>query len=52
MNIRRLTSALLHIIRRVVRGRRLARRTPGSARGKILIAPDFDAPLPKDAGFD
>jgi len=25
---------------------------PGSARGQILIAPDFDAPLPKDAGFD
>jgi prevent-host-death family protein len=25
-----------------------ARRTPGSARGKIRIAPDFDAPLPED----
>ncbi len=24
------------------------RRTPGSARGKIWMAPDFDAPLPND----
>jgi prevent-host-death family protein len=24
------------------------RRTPGTARGKISISPDFDAPLPKD----
>ncbi len=23
------------------------RRTPGSARGKLTIAPDFDAPLPE-----
>lgn len=27
---------------------RLDRRTPGSARGKISVAPDFDAPLPKE----
>lgn len=25
-----------------------AKRTPGSARGKIWVAPDFDAPLPED----
>ncbi len=25
-----------------------ARRTPGSARGKIRVAEDFDAPLPED----
>lgn len=25
-----------------------ARRTPGSARGKIVLAEDFDAPLPED----
>ena len=25
-----------------------ARRTPGSARGRIWVAPDFDAPLPED----
>jgi len=25
-----------------------ARRVPGSAAGKIVIAPDFDAPLPDD----
>ena len=24
------------------------KRTPGSARGKIWMAPDFDAPLPHD----
>nr|HID14694.1 type II toxin-antitoxin system Phd/YefM family antitoxin [Anaerolineae bacterium] len=24
------------------------KRTPGSARGKIWVAPDFDAPLPDD----
>lgn len=24
------------------------RRVPGSAKGKIWIAPDFDAPLPKE----
>jgi len=24
------------------------RRTPGSARGKLTIAPDFDAPLPEE----
>jgi len=23
------------------------RRTPGSARGKVTVAPDFDAPLPE-----
>jgi prevent-host-death family protein len=29
-------------------------RVPGSAAGKIIIAPDFDAPLPDDilAGFE
>ncbi len=26
----------------------LAVRTPGSARGKIWMAPDFDAPLPDE----
>ncbi|MCK4410871.1 type II toxin-antitoxin system Phd/YefM family antitoxin [Candidatus Bipolaricaulota bacterium] len=25
---------------------RLARRSPGSAKGKVMIASDFDAPLP------
>ncbi|MBI5478530.1 MAG: type II toxin-antitoxin system prevent-host-death family antitoxin [Deltaproteobacteria bacterium] len=31
-----------------------ARRTPGSARGRIRVADDFDAPLPPDvqATFD
>ena len=24
------------------------RRVPGSAAGKVIIAPDFDAPLPED----
>ena len=24
-------------------------RTPGSARGRIWVAPDFDAPLPEDS---
>jgi prevent-host-death family protein len=28
--------------------RDLSTRTPGSARGKIWMAPDFDAPLPDD----
>jgi len=34
--------------------RQTARRKPGSARGKIWIARDFDAPLPDDvlADFD
>ena len=27
---------------------RPVRRTPGSARGKLEVAPDFDAPLPDD----
>jgi len=27
---------------------KLPQRTPGSAKGKIWIAPDFDAPLPDD----
>lgn len=27
---------------------RAGRRIPGSARGRIVVAPDFDAPLPKD----
>jgi prevent-host-death family protein len=26
---------------------RQATRSPGTARGKIVVAPDFDAPLPK-----
>ena len=31
-----------------------AERVPGSARGKIVIAPDFDDPLPKEIleGFE
>ncbi len=30
------------------------RRVPGSAAGKVIIAPDFDAPLPEDVleGFE
>ncbi|MGH2499289.1 MAG: type II toxin-antitoxin system Phd/YefM family antitoxin [Candidatus Limnocylindria bacterium] len=27
---------------------RVDRRVPGTARGRITVAPDFDAPLPKD----
>ncbi len=27
---------------------RPAQRTPGSARGQVWMAPDFDAPLPED----
>lgn len=27
---------------------RLARRVPGSAKGKVTIAPDFDDPLPEE----
>ena len=27
---------------------KLSKRTPGSARGKVRVAPDFDAPLPDD----
>ncbi len=27
---------------------RVDRRTPGTARGKIVVANDFDAPLPKE----
>ena len=27
---------------------RTDRRTPGTARGRIVVSPDFDAPLPKD----
>ncbi|MCD6290169.1 MAG: type II toxin-antitoxin system Phd/YefM family antitoxin [Anaerolineae bacterium] len=26
----------------------VSKRVPGSARGKIWVAPDFDAPLPED----
>lgn len=26
------------------------RRTPGGARGKVTVAPDFDAPLPDEIG--
>ena len=29
-------------------GPRLARRVAGSAKGKVVIAPDFEAPLPDD----
>ena len=31
-----------------------ARRVPGSAAGQVIIAPDFDAPLPEDIlrGFE
>lgn len=36
------------IAKLVPAGQRPARRTPGSARGQIEIADDFDAPLPKD----
>lgn len=28
---------------------RLDRRIPGTARGRILVSPDFDAPLPKES---
>jgi len=27
---------------------RVDRRSPGTAKGRIVIAPDFDAPLPKE----
>ncbi len=29
---------------------RLARRVPGTARGKIVVRRDFDAPLPRQLG--
>ena len=29
-------------------GKQAVQRVPGSAKGKIWIAPDFDAPLPED----
>jgi len=35
------------IARLVLVGERPARRVPGSAKGKVTIAPDFDAPLPE-----
>ena len=37
-----------------VEGQRKPRREPGSARGLVRIADDFDAPLPDDilAGFE
>jgi len=35
------------IARLVPVGERPARRVPGSAKGKVTIAPDFDAPLPE-----
>lgn len=35
------------IARLVPIGERPAKRTPGSAKGKVRIAPDFDAPLPE-----
>jgi prevent-host-death family protein len=33
---------------RLVRVKPTARRRPGGSKGKIWIAPDFDAPLPDD----
>jgi len=27
---------------------RVDRRSPGSAKGRIVVSPDFDAPLPKE----
>lgn len=33
---------------RLVAARTPARRRPGGSKGKIWIAPDFDAPLPED----
>jgi prevent-host-death family protein len=36
------------VARLVPMGDRPARRTPGSARGLIVISDDFDAPLPDD----
>jgi prevent-host-death family protein len=35
------------IARLVPIGNRPAARVPGSAKGKLVIAPDFDAPLPQ-----
>jgi prevent-host-death family protein len=35
------------IARLVPVGKRPARRLPGSAKGRVTIAPDFDAPLPE-----
>lgn len=37
------------IARLVPVGERPVQRLPGSARGKVTIAPDFDAPLPESA---
>ncbi len=27
---------------------RVGRRSPGTAKGRIVVAPDFDAPLPRE----
>jgi len=35
------------IARLVPVDKRIARRVPGSAKGKVTISPDFDAPLPE-----
>ena len=35
------------IARLVPVNKRIARRVPGSAKGKVTISPDFDAPLPE-----
>lgn len=37
------------IARLVPVGERPVQRLPGSAKGKVAIAPDFDAPLPESA---
>ena len=52
MNIRAAKVAVLRIFRRIRPEKPIVRRTPGTARGRIIVASDFDAPLPKDAGFD
>lgn len=35
-------------IARLIQAYKVAHRKPGSAKGKITIADDFDAPLPED----
>ena len=42
------------VARLVLFAPRPPRRTPGSAAGKVRVAPDFDAPLPDEvlAGFE
>jgi prevent-host-death family protein len=36
------------VARLVAFGEKPAQRTPGSAKGQVWLAPDFDAPLPED----